>query len=42
MLISNWNEYLQLLAGLVSVVNPIGAIPTFMALTANRTHEDKI
>ena len=38
---SNWNEYLQLLAGLVSVVNPIGAIPTFMALTAARTTEDK-
>jgi multiple antibiotic resistance protein len=41
MLISNWNEYLQLLAGLVSVVNPIGAIPTFMALTATRSLKDK-
>ena len=38
---SNWNEYLQLMAGLMSVVNPIGAIPTFMALTAARTNEDK-
>ena len=37
----NWNEYLQLSAGLISVVNPIGAIPTFMALTSNRTHKDK-
>ena len=36
-----WNEYLQLSAGLVSVVNPIGAIPTFMALTSARTSEDK-
>ena len=33
----NWNEYLQLLAGLVSVVNPIGAIPTFIALTSTRS-----
>jgi len=37
----NWNEYLQLSAGLVSVVNPIGAIPTFVALTAARTSDDK-
>ena len=41
MLMSNWNEYLQLSAGLVSVVNPIGAIPTFMALTAARSRADK-
>lgn len=38
----NWNEYLQLSAGLMSVVNPIGAIPTFMALTENRSNEEKI
>jgi len=37
----NWNEYIQLSAGLVSVVNPIGAIPTFMALTAARSRTDK-
>jgi len=37
----NWNEYLQLSAGLVSVVNPIGAIPTFIALTANRSLQEK-
>ena len=37
----NWNEYLQLSAGLVSVVNPIGAVPTFIALTAFRTKEDR-
>ncbi len=35
------NEYLQLSAGLLSVVNPIGAIPTFISLTANRTSADK-
>ncbi|QWF71440.1 NAAT family transporter [Methylomonas paludis] len=32
----HWNEYLQLSAGLISVVNPIGVIPTFIALTENR------
>ena len=37
----NWNEYLQLSAGLISVVNPIGAIPSFIALTANRTLADR-
>ncbi|MEI6145054.1 MAG: YchE family NAAT transporter [Methylococcales bacterium] len=37
----NWNEYIQLSAGLISVVNPLGAIPTFMALTTNRTGADK-
>ncbi len=37
----DWNEYLQLLAGLVSVVNPIGAIPTFIALTDSRSDKDK-
>lgn len=37
----NWNDYLQLLAGLISVVNPIGAIPTFMALTDSRSDKDK-
>lgn len=35
------NEYLQLLAGLISVVNPIGGIPTFMALTDSRSDKDK-
>lgn len=37
----NLNEYLQLLAGLVSVVNPIGAIPTFISLTVNRPLQEK-
>ncbi|POZ51363.1 antibiotic resistance protein MarC [Methylovulum psychrotolerans] len=32
----NWHDYLQLLAGLVSVVNPIGVIPMFIALTNDR------
>lgn len=33
----NWNEYVQLLAGLISVVNPIGAMPIFLSLTASKT-----
>ncbi len=36
-----WNEYLQLLVGLVAVVNPIGVIPLFVALSINRTAEDR-
>lgn len=37
----NWNDYLQLSAGLVSVVNPIGVIPTFISLTINRSLTDR-
>lgn len=38
----NWSEYLHLLAGLLSVVNPIGVIPIFISLTVNRTPADRI
>ncbi len=41
MLMPNFNEYIQLSAGLISVVNPLGAIPTFMALTAAKSLADK-
>ncbi len=37
----NWNEYIQLLAGLIAVVNPIGAIPAFLALTAHKRPADR-
>ncbi len=37
----NWNEYLQLLVGLLSVVNPIGIIPTFISLTTNRPPQER-
>lgn len=37
----NWNDYLQLSAGLLSVVNPIGVIPTFISLTVNRSSADR-
>lgn len=33
----NWNEYVQLLAGLISVVNPISVMPVYLSLTVNRT-----
>lgn len=33
----NWNEYVQLLAGLISVVNPISAMPIYLSLTARKT-----
>jgi len=38
---ANWNEYIKLLAGLISVVDPIGAIPIFLSLTANRPLADR-
>ncbi|MDO9107120.1 MAG: MarC family protein [Methylovulum sp.] len=38
----NWNEYLQLLVSLVSVVDPIGVIPIFISLTINRTPAERI
>ncbi len=37
----NWNDYLQLSAGLVSVVNPIGVVPTFISLTINRSPAER-
>lgn len=33
----HWNEYVQLLAGLISVVNPISAMPIYLSLTARKT-----
>lgn len=33
----NWNEYVQLLAGLISVVNPISVMPIYLSLTARKT-----
>jgi len=37
----NWNEYMQLLAGLISVVNPISAMPIFLSLTATKSGEQR-
>jgi len=38
---ADWNEYAKLLAGLISVVDPIGAIPIFLSLTESRTLEER-
>ena len=38
---AEWNEYVKLLAGLVSVVDPVGAIPIFLGLTQNHPLEDR-
>ncbi len=38
----NWNNCLRLLLGLVAVVKPIGAIPTFISLTTNRLPEEML
>jgi multiple antibiotic resistance protein len=35
------DEYIKLLAGLLSVVDPIGAIPLFISLTAHRSSEER-
>lgn len=39
---ADWNEYFKLLAGLLSVVDPVGAIPIFLSLTANRSLEERL
>lgn len=33
----NWTEYAKFLAGLIAIVNPIGAVPIFVNLTSNQT-----
>lgn len=38
---TTWNEYLKLFIGLIAIVNPIGAIPIFLALTDNLTKAEK-
>ena len=38
---ADWNKYVKLLAGLISVVDPIGAIPIFLALTGTRPLEER-
>ena len=38
---NEWTEYLKFLAAVVSVTNPIGAIPIFITLTAGYTRQEK-
>jgi multiple antibiotic resistance protein len=35
------DEYIKMLAGLLSVVDPIGAIPLFISMTDHRTHKER-
>lgn len=37
----NWNEYVQLLAGLISVANPIGVMPIYLSLTARKSQAER-
>ncbi len=36
-----WAEYAKFFAGLLAIVNPIGAIPVFISLTANQTDQQR-
>lgn len=37
----DWSEYVKFLAGLVSIVNPIGSTPIFISLTAAQTASER-
>ncbi|MBS3955584.1 MAG: NAAT family transporter [Methylomicrobium sp.] len=37
----NWNEYVLLLVGLISVVNPISAMPIYLSLTASKSPTER-
>lgn len=39
--IDDWAGYLKFLAGLVAIVNPIGATPLFVTLTTNQSKEER-
>ncbi len=36
-----WAEYAKFFAGLLAIVNPIGAIPVFVSLTTNQTRAER-
>jgi multiple antibiotic resistance protein len=38
---SEWTEYTKLLAGLIAIVNPLGAIPIYLQLTASLSITEK-
>jgi multiple antibiotic resistance protein len=37
----SWNEYLKFFAALLAIVNPVGAIPIFINLTAEQPDEER-
>ncbi len=40
-MVVDFDEYIKLLAGLLSVVDPIGAIPLFISLTEHRNSRER-
>ena len=40
-MMAEWDQYIKLLAGLLSVVDPIGAIPLFVSLTEHRSSQER-
>lgn len=40
-MISELDEYIKLLTGLLSIVDPIGAIPLFISITATRSSQER-
>lgn len=37
----NWAEYLKFFAGLLAIINPVGAVPLFINLTQNETRRER-
>lgn len=37
----DWAEYLKFLAGLLAIINPVGAVPMFINLTQNETRRER-
>ena len=37
----DWTEYVKFFTGMLAIVNPIGAVPLFLSLTANQSAEDR-
>lgn len=37
----HWHDYLEMLAAIIVIVDPLGAIPIFLALTAGQTPQDR-
>jgi multiple antibiotic resistance protein len=39
--VDNWTAYMQFFIGLISIVNPVGAIPIFVNITGSMTREER-
>ncbi|RME14792.1 MAG: YchE family NAAT transporter [Bdellovibrio sp.] len=38
---TEWNEYFKVFIGLLAIINPLGAIPIFLAVTENLSRDEK-